>query len=85
MHVALLVLLVIAALGPFAVLRFVAGVGCFALILAGLFVCLYFWLNSLPGVQESNPRPVATQRDYDIASDGVWIKLPDGEILQKGK
>jgi len=84
MHILLKALLVVACLGPFAVIRFVAGVaagiGCLAIILAGLFL-----MDSQPGVRASNPISVVTQHDYDRVPDRLWVRLPDGRILHKGE
>jgi hypothetical protein len=45
MHALLIILLIVAALGPFAVARFMAGLGCFVLLAIGALWLLGFGLT----------------------------------------
>jgi hypothetical protein len=85
MHLLLIMILIIAALGPFAVLRFISGLGCLVLLAIGGLALVCLWLDSLPGSKESNPIPVTSQADYERVPDRLWVRLPNGEVLQKGK
>jgi hypothetical protein len=85
MHILLIALLVVACLGPFAVMRAVAGFGCLVLLAIGGLAIVCLWLDSMPGSKESNPIPVTSQVDFDRVPDHLWVRLPDGEVLQKGR